>query len=118
MPEKVLEDCPRSPRHHLEVASRKHRNGKQHYFVLCKNCYMRGPRKKTPQEAVEAWNALPRALQWTKESPRKPGWYLWRDAPRITIRLQKLDESNIDFYAEYGGGEWAGPILTQEERSA
>lgn len=118
MPDRALEDCPRSPHHHLEVASRKHRNGKQHFFVLCKNCYMRGPRKKTPKEAVEAWNALPRALRWTKEAPKKPGLYWWRSliAKTLSPRLIELGAAQIEAATTTTDCEWAGPVPRPLER--
>lgn len=125
MPEKVLENCPRSPHHHLEVASRKHRNGKQHFFILCKNCHMRGPRKKTPQEAVDTWNDLPRALQWTKEPPTTPGGYWWREKQEKRPRIVDVGQA-AGMYLAFTpkglckvnelDGEWAGPLPEPREK--
>lgn len=124
MSETFLDCCPCSPRHHLDVARRMHRSGAQHFFVLCKNCYMRGPWRKTPEEAVAAWNALPRALQWTKEPPKKPGWYWWREKKGNRPRIVDVGQgAGMDLAFTPKGlckvneldGEWAGPVRAPVE---
>lgn len=46
--------------------------------MYCPCCDILGPRKNTIEEASAAWNALPRALEWTDEPPKVPGCYLGR----------------------------------------
>lgn len=112
MSETFLNRCPCSPRHHLDVARRMHRSGAQHFFLLCRNCHMRGPWRKTPEEAVAAWNALPRDLQWTKEPPKKPGVHWWRSLTAKTLRprLIELGAAQIEATTTTTNCEWAGPL--------
>lgn len=72
---------------------------------------LRGPWGKTWAEAEAAWNDLPRALRWSKASPKVPGLYLCREHERKEIRIYRLHQDDVDFYVEYGSGEWAGPII-------
>ncbi len=44
--------------------------------VSCYNCGLDGVMCDTSQEVSDAWNALPRALEWTKEPPQIAGFYL------------------------------------------
>lgn len=118
MPDRVLEECPRSRRHHMEVACRRHRSGAEHFFVLCKNCCMRGPRKKTPEQAVEAWNELPRALCWTKVAPKEPGLYWFRDLVKtLKPKLVEIGDAQIEALETTADCEWAGPIPLPVERA-
>ena len=39
---------------------------------------MKGPELSGNEAAAEAWNALPRALTWSSEPPKVPGWYFTR----------------------------------------
>lgn len=118
MPDTTLKPCPSCGSHRLETAERRHRNGQRHAFVICPKCGLRGPWRKTWVEAKGAWNELPRTLRWAKESPKVAGLYLCRGHERKEISLYRLRQEDVDFYAQYGSGEWAGPIITQEERSA
>lgn len=64
-------------------------NGTGCAFVMCQHvkCAFSGPIKTTSEAAVAAWNALPRALEWTDEPPKVPGWYWFTSKPptrRIT----------------------------------
>ena len=66
-------------------------NGTGCAFVMCQHvkCAFSGPIKTTSEAAVAAWNALPRALEWTDEPPKVPGWYWFTSKPptrRITSR--------------------------------
>lgn len=98
-------------------------------WIACGNlrkCRMAGPSRKTVAEAVAAWNALPRALEWTDEPPKVPGWYWCRDAER-EIRLCQLENfvggprlficgiSKHTFPDELTGIQWAGPIPEPQE---
>lgn len=71
--------------------------------------------------AVKQWNALSRALEWTTEPPKVPGWYWCRDAEG-EIRLRQLENfvggprlfvcgiSKHIFPDELTGIQWSGPI--------
>lgn len=95
--------------------------------VICIDCYTQGPTAPDNELAIKAWNALPRALRWTKESPTKDGWYWWKDARvgevfvawvftvlRTYARL--LDGNDNDYEIEKLDGEWAGPIPEPKEK--
>ena len=97
-------------------------------WIACGNlrkCRMAGPSRKTVAEAVAAWNALPRALEWTDEPPKVPGWYWFKDEYGIRIAWIKHDSRKInELYAVIGGvgnwmstlhGQWAGPIPEPRE---
>lgn len=91
------------------------------FAVLCVSCVMRGPRYEDPQDAVEAWNALPRKLRFSREKPSKDGkWYWYRDTegePAIGFLrdgcLTFLGGSYV--YIDNAPGEFAGPIQEPEE---
>lgn len=79
--------------------------------VWCPDCHMQGPRATDEYRAIHGWNALPRALRWTKEPPKELGWYLWREDNRGIVRVTILPNlGELRFYAEKCVGEWAGPI--------
>jgi hypothetical protein len=75
--------------------------------------------------AVKQWNALPRALEWTDEPPKVPGWYWFKDEYGIRIAWIKHDSRKMnELYAVIGGvgnwmstlhGQWAGPIPKPRE---
>ena len=72
------------------------------------------------EKAAASWNNLPRALTWTDEPPKVPGWYWFKDEYGIRIALIKHDSRKMnELYAVIGGvgnwmstmhGQWAGPI--------
>ena len=90
-------------------------------------CGMCGPcaPKVDAEYAVKQWNALPRALEWTDEPPKVPGWYWFKDEYGISIAWIKHDSRKInELYAVIGGvgnwmstlhGQWAGPIPEPRE---
>lgn len=85
-------------------------------WVACGNirkCRMAGPTRKNVTEAVAAWNALPRALEWTDEPPKGPGWYWYRHKPSRTIAMINVDVEPIEY--ESLPGQWAGPIPEPRE---
>lgn len=47
------------------------------WWVRCCGCGRQGSCCKTEEDAISAWNILPRALTWTHEPPKVAGWY-WR----------------------------------------
>ncbi len=102
-------------------------NGTGCAFVMCQHvkCAFSGPIKTTSEAAVAAWNALPRALTWTNEPPKVPGWYWFKDEYGIRIAWIKHDSRKMnELYAVIGGvgnwmstlhGQWAGPIPEPRE---
>lgn len=76
--------------------------------------------KVDTEYAIRQWNALPRALEWTNEPPKVPGWYWFKDEYGIRIARIKHDSRKMnELYAVIGGvgnwmsilhGQWAGPI--------
>ena len=96
-------------------------------YGFCHACGMCGPcaPKVDAEYAVKQWNALPRALEWTDEPPKVPGWYWFKDEYGIRIAWIKHDSRKInELYAVIGGvgnwmstlhGQWAGPIPEPRE---
>ncbi len=72
---------------------------------------MAGPSRKTVAEAVAAWNALPRALEWTDEPPKVPGWYWYKTSSHLGItKFPELCDRTRE------GWQWAGPIPEPREQ--
>ena len=81
---------------------------------------MGGKRFVFTDECYDWWNNLPRALEWTTEPPKGPGWYWFKDEYGIRIAWIKHDSRKMnELYAVIGGvgnwmsilhGQWAGPI--------
>ena len=77
------------------------------------------------EEAAALWNALPRALEWTNEPPKVPGWYWFKTAYGTHIVSVEPDPRKVDdLYICVGGvgnwmsklhGQWAGPIPEPRE---
>ena len=92
-------------------------------YVFCTVCGMCGPcaPKVDTEYVASQWNILPRALTWTDEPPKVPGWYWCQDAEG-EIRLRQLENfvggprlfvcgiSKHIFPDELTGIQWAGPI--------
>lgn len=95
------------------------------YFVGCSDCGMYGPTEAiTPQDAVTAWNALPRALVWTTEPPAFGEWNWWRLGPndenrpycRYVYTDGTIDNTMIGrINWQDIGGQWTGPIPAPQE---
>ena len=77
-------------------------------------------RERDEWKARAAWNALPRALTWTRD-PQLGAWNWWRDEysciPRyvyqdgtvaITMLIARVPYQDL-------GGQWAGPIPEPRE---
>ena len=45
------------------------------------------------EKAAASWNALPRALEWTDEPPKVPGWYWYRHKPSCTIAMNPFPDN-------------------------
>lgn len=84
-------------------------------YGFCPACGMCGPcaPKVDVEYAVKQWNALPRALEWTDEPPKVPGWYWYRHKPSRTIAMINVDVEPIEY--ESLPGQWAGPIPEPRE---
>ena len=81
---------------------------------------------RTKEEAIAAWNALPRRLRWTKEKPTTCDFYWYRsEGGSIEIGIVYADViGNLCIHfageeephlLELVDGEWAGPLLEPEE---
>lgn len=74
-----------------------------------KGCWLEGPTKEWKASAIEAWNALPRTLRWTKEPPTEPGWYWLRQANTKDL-VQIVRACGEELPYNWENAEWAGPI--------
>lgn len=122
--ELTLLPCPACKRHSAGITRT---NGIGVAFVMCRRigCALSGPIRKTDKAAVAAWNALPRALTWTEEPPKVPGWYWFKSEYCIRIVSLEQDSRKMDdLYVSVGSvgmwmstlhGQWAGPIPEPRE---
>ena len=110
--------------------------------VWCPSCGLQGPEGDSEENAIAAWNALPRRedpklfshlhffpgrLQFTREKPTKTGFYFWRHKVGDRyIKAMVLVDAERRIGATIGQegyrdidsadiGEWAGPIPEPEE---
>lgn len=87
-------------------------------YGFCPACGMCGPcaPKVDVEYAVKQWNALPRALEWTDEPPKVPGWYWQKGGMFSDKRIILLSNADLTLYPEvsfmgkHGVFQWAGPI--------
>lgn len=63
------------------------------------------------EKAAALWNALPRALEWTNELPKVPGWYWWRNLSKPQV----VHSNNFKNRKPHPADEWAGPIPEPRE---
>lgn len=119
-----LKPCPACGSTSISLASTK-----PVCYCVCSYCNMYGPEAMRQEEAIAAWNALPRRLRWTKEHPTKEGWYWYRDkvTEPIMSLITTLDHQLVmNAYRRYQNAlidrldgeydeEWAGPIPDPEE---
>lgn len=93
--------------------------------VCCPKCQTGGPFIPESEgvgiaevKAIEAWNSLPRRLQWTKEKPTQEGWYWLKEEGRQAIVKMTaggmISEPFVRHVNEVDG-EWAGPLLAPME---
>ena len=84
-------------------------------YGFCHACGMCGPcaPKVDAEYAIRQWNSIPRALEWTDEPPKVPGWYWYRHNPRRTIAMINVDVEPIEY--ESLPGQWAGAIPEPRE---
>ena len=86
--------------------------------IYCPCCDILGPQKNSIEEARAAWNALPRALTWTDESPKVPGWYWNRDTRHPNeAGFLLVSNSRIEQLQRMSKPteQWAGPIPEPRE---
>lgn len=77
--------------------------------IYCPICSMYGPCAPVNNEeyVIGQWNAIPRALEWTNEPPKVPGWYWFRNVSKPTIlHIKRVPMERRPHPAD----EWAGPI--------
>ena len=88
------------------------------WWVRCCGCGRQGSCCKTEEDAIAAWNKLPRAIRWTHEPPKVAGWYWWRTSKGQNVNtIQVWSRSGVlgycfdtEFITALDRGEWAGPI--------
>ena len=101
-------------------------------YYVCTYCNLRGPdffveKANSEEQAAAAWNALPRHLRWTTDTPTEPGWYFVRYKGKVTIcRADYPKGSPYMTYRVVGSpgawmmdehsDEWAGPIPEPQEQ--
>lgn len=91
--------------------------------VYCPMCGMCGPcsPKVDTEYAIRQWNALPRALEWTDEPPKVPGWYWCRYKGFGKDTWSPAYIPAVADLTQFGGLEeseqvqWAGPIPEPRE---
>lgn len=109
MPEVTLLPCPAcgNPDAVVSVTTRA--------AVYCPMCGMCGPcsPKVDAEYAIRQWNSIPRALEWTDEPPKVPGWYWCRDE-------NDKENARIIFpnirKTKWRDKQWAGPIPEPKEQ--
>jgi len=107
MPEVTLLPCPACKNTNvvLRVDTRA--------YGFCPACGMCGPcaPKVDAEYAIRQWNALPRALTWTDEPPKVPGWYWCRTGTwsHCVVLFQDGEQQKVS------GIQWAGPIPEPRE---
>ena len=82
-------------------------------YGFCPACGMCGPcaPKVDAEYAIRQWNSIPRALEWTDEPPKVPGWYWWRNLSKPQV----VHSNNFKNRKPHPADEWAGPILEPRE---
>lgn len=89
-------------------------------YGFCHACGMCGPcaPKVDAEYAVKQWNALPRALEWTDEPPKVPGWYWFKDDLFCKKGgIMRITDVWIEEIKKTSGphDQWAGPIPEPRE---
>ena len=88
-------------------------------YGFCHACGMCGPcaPKVDAEYAIRQWNSIPRALTWTTEPPKVPGWYWCRHKsyPEYAVVRKVWPEVWAEFGVPDGYDQWAGPIPEPRE---
>lgn len=74
---------------------------------------MGGKRFVFPDECYDWWNTLPRALEWTDEPPKVPGWY-WHRCEEGVVTMRRVWKGDIETPSKIPQ-QWAGPIPDPRE---
>lgn len=89
------------------------------WTVICPNCGLSvGEKCKSSPQAIDAWNALPRALTWTDNPPKVPGWYWFKDDLFCKKGgIMRITDVWIEEIKKTSGphDQWAGPIPEPRE---
>ncbi len=93
------------------------------HFVNCEKCREQrsGLYPINSKEAIAEWNSIPRALTWTNEPPKVPGWYWCRYKGSGKDTWSPAYIPAVADLTQYGGleeseqVEWAGPIPEPRE---
>ena len=105
-----------SPKSCPMCGSKKYRHFRQfsktEWGYECGKCGLSTGKYSSKEEAIIAWNYLPRKLKWTNERPTQEGWYWCREKNSM---LDKYELIGVIHWSKYGGGfntsqEFAGPI--------
>lgn len=82
-------------------------------FAYCDNikCTVMGPNSGDKQSAINAWNALPRALEWSSGQPNPSAWNWWSNGecqiPRYVYADMSIDKiSGHKMHYSEIGGKW------------
>lgn len=115
MPEVTLLPCPACGEKDLSVDEHIYdRYGliSPWWTVICPNCGLSvGEKCKSSPQAIDACNALPRALTWTDNPPQVPGWYWYKTSSHLGItKFPELCDRTRE------GWQWAGPIPEPREQ--
>lgn len=83
--------------------------------VHCPDCGMYGPCAPTfsKEYAIRQWNSLLRALEWTNEPPKVPGWYWYLNSNNATVKMMHI--ASRPFGIAAGTQLYAGPIPEPRE---
>ena len=83
--------------------------------VYCPDCGMYGPCAPTfsKEYAIRQWNSLLRALEWTNEPPKMPGWY-WHRCEEGVVTMRRVWKGDIETPSKISQ-QWAGPMLEPRE---
>lgn len=74
---------------------------------------MGGKRFVFPDECYDWWNTLPRALEWTDDPPKVPGWY-WHRCEEGVVTMRRVWKGDIETPSKIPQ-QWAGPIPEPRE---
>lgn len=86
------------------------------FFIVCKECGMRGPVEPDPYHAQQSWDWIPRALTWGNEPPKVEGWYFFRQPGESFDIIRHYPQKLVDVgFDDSKGNKWAGPITPPRE---
>ena len=95
--------------------------------AYCEKCDMRGPAVLGDRQAfVDAWNAMPRRLRWTREKPTVPEFYWYKTDGGVREIGIVFGSGSNTLFVHFAGEEdahllelvdgwWAGPIPEPED---